>query len=62
MTMNRLIFHPDAVAEAEAQRLWYAQRSPAAAEGFADELEKGFAAIVEAPERCPTYLHGTRRF
>lgn len=62
MTARYLEFHPEAIAEAEAQRLWYDERSHAAAEGFADELEIAFNAIVEAPDRWPLYIEGTRRY
>ena len=62
MNVRRLEFHPDAVAEAEAQRLWYAERSHAAADGFAKELEAALDAILEDPNRWPGYIQGTRRY
>jgi len=62
MTARRLEFHPEAIAEAEAQRLWYGERSPGAAEGFTTELEAAFDAILEAPDRWPVYIEGTRRY
>jgi plasmid stabilization system protein ParE len=62
MTVKYLEFHPDAVADAEAQRLWYEKRSQTAAMGFAAELEEAFNAIAEDPDRWPVYLGGTRRY
>ena len=62
MTAKRLEFHSEAVAEAEAQRLWYDERSHAAAQGFVAELEIAFEAILEAPDRWPTYIEGTGRY
>lgn len=62
MTAMRLEFHPDAVVEAEAQRLWYNERSHAAANGFAAELEAAFEVILELPDRWPLYIEGTRRY
>ena len=62
--MNRvsLEFHPEAVAEARAAREWYAERSPLAAAVFMDEIERATEMIMEAPNRWPRYLHGTRRY
>jgi plasmid stabilization system protein ParE len=57
-----LRFHPEAVAEAERSRDWYARRSPRAAQGFLDELSKAFASIQGSPEAWQAHLHGTRRF
>jgi len=56
-----LEFHPDAVDEARVAREWYADRSESASFGFVAELDRVVAAIAEAPSRCSTYLHGTRR-
>lgn len=61
MATNDLKWHPDAVAEAEEARDWYAARSPLAARGFLLELESAVNAVCEAPVRWPPYLHGTRR-
>jgi plasmid stabilization system protein ParE len=53
---------PDAVAEARAARLWYAERSEKAGAGFVGELDAAIESIRDAPERWPVYVHGTRRF
>lgn len=53
--------HPEAVAEARAARLWYAERDPIAAVQFMDSLDHAMALVIEAPGRWPPYLHGTRR-
>jgi plasmid stabilization system protein ParE len=55
-------FHPDAVAEAEKARDWYAARSLRAAVAFLEELDRAISSVVQAPERWPEYLHGTRRY
>lgn len=62
MASSDLNWHPEALAEAEAARDWYAARSPLAARGFLRELESAGRAVAEAPERWPQYFHGTRRF
>jgi plasmid stabilization system protein ParE len=54
--------HPDAVAEAAAARAWYAERSRAASSAFVQELDFAVERILEAPDRWPEYLHGTRRY
>jgi hypothetical protein len=38
MARPALELHPEAVEEARAARQWYAERSPAAADAFIDEL------------------------
>jgi plasmid stabilization system protein ParE len=55
-------FHPEALAEAEAAVAWYRERSPRAAEAFADEVAKAVASISEAPQRWPIFDAGFRRF
>jgi plasmid stabilization system protein ParE len=57
-----VVFHPDAVEEAQAARQWYAERSQSAADSFLAELDQGIDAISEAPERWPLFKHGTRRY
>ena len=58
----RLEYLDEALDEAEHAARWYADRSPTAAAGFADELDVATAAIERAPETWPPYDHGTRRF
>jgi toxin ParE1/3/4 len=62
MTRVSLEFHPEAVFEARAARQWYAERSPLAAAVFMEEIERATKMIVEAPDRWPGFLHGTRRY
>lgn len=52
---------PAATEEAAQARAWYAERSPSAATSFVAEVDGAIASILEAPERWPAYLHGTRR-
>ncbi len=62
MARPTLEFHPLAVEEARAAREWYAERSPTIAHDFVAELDRAMEQIVEAPDRWPTYSHGTRRY
>jgi hypothetical protein len=43
-----VVFHPEAVEEANAARLWYAERSESAADAFLAELDHGIESISEA--------------
>jgi plasmid stabilization system protein ParE len=54
--------HPDALLEADAGLAWYLERSPRAAEHFLEEVERALKLILEAPERWPPHLYGTRRY
>jgi plasmid stabilization system protein ParE len=55
-------WHPEAIAEARAARRWYAERNPAAAAAFIDELDRAVAAIVESPSSGPALHGGGRRY
>lgn len=59
---RRLEYLDEALDEAEEAARWYAERNPAAASGFTDELDVAAAAIGQAPEMWPSYDQGTRRF
>ena len=61
MRSKPLLFHPEAIAEAEAAREWYAERSLWAAEEFLKELERALDSLAESPNRWPLYLGQTRR-
>jgi plasmid stabilization system protein ParE len=58
----RISFHPAAVAEVDAAAQWYAERSPLAARAFAAEVNACVERVAEAPDRWPSYVHGTRRY
>ena len=58
----RISFHPAAVAEVDAAVQWYAERSPVAARAFAAEVNACVERVAEAPDRWPSYVHGTRRY
>jgi plasmid stabilization system protein ParE len=58
----RSSFHPAAAAEVEAAVPWYAERSPIAARAFAAEVNACVERVAEAPDRWPSYMHGTRRY
>lgn len=51
-----------AAAEVEHERHWYRQRSEYAETAFLRELEHAIAAVLEAPDRWPRYIAGTRRY
>jgi plasmid stabilization system protein ParE len=57
----RLELHPEAIADAREARLWYAERSPDAADAFMSELDRALASIAEAPMRWPVKA-GARRY
>ena len=57
-----VVFHPDAVEEAQAARQWYVERSQSAADSFLVELDYGIESISLSPERWPVFVHGTRRY
>ncbi len=61
MSGKPLVFHPEAVAEAEAAVAWYRERSLRAAEAFVVELEDTLRAIQEAPGRWSPFEADTRR-
>lgn len=61
--MSRALEYLDeAIEEAEAAARWYAERSSAAATGFADEIDTAIAAIELNPEAWPSYDHGTHHY
>jgi plasmid stabilization system protein ParE len=62
MSPSRFVFHPHAVQEARAARLWYEQRSPQAAAGFLAELSRSFELIAKYPEAVQQSSLGDRRF
>ena len=54
--------HPAATAEAREARLWYMERSLAAAEAWMSELDHAINLIAEAPDRWPELPNGRRRY
>ena len=54
--------HPEAIDEARAARLWYAQRNARAALRFLNELDSAIEEVAQHPDRWPTHLHGTRHY
>jgi toxin ParE1/3/4 len=62
VTDKPVVFHPEALAEAEAAAAWYADRSKRAAEIFISEIDRAISSIREAPNRWLIYIGGTRRF
>ncbi|MFM9842992.1 MAG: type II toxin-antitoxin system RelE/ParE family toxin [Dongiaceae bacterium] len=55
-------FHPDALEEAVAAAAWYRERSVAAAVAFEVEIAHAMDRIVQAPDRYPTFVDGSRRY
>ncbi len=62
MASTPVEFHPGAIEEARAARVWYTQRSPSAASAFMQELDVAVARVTEAPGSGVRYLHGTQRY
>jgi plasmid stabilization system protein ParE len=54
-------FHPEARLEFRGSIQWYREQSPPAAVGFRLEVAAVIREILEAPDRWPKYLYGTRR-
>src|SRR5438094_9017898 len=55
-------FHPAAAQEAEATYDWYAERNPAAAHGFREELRQAIDAVGANPRTWPRYSNPARRY
>ena len=60
--MTELHFFEGASDEAEEARRWYRERSEAAETAFLIELDHAVAVVVEAPNRWPKHIAGTRRY
>ena len=56
-----LIIHPSAAEEAQAARLWYSERNPAAGNAFLIDYDTALDRVEESPARWPIYIEGTRR-
>lgn len=54
-------FHPEAWLELEAADEWYLSRSVNTSIAFLSDVDEGLERISDAPQRWPSYLHGTRR-
>jgi plasmid stabilization system protein ParE len=52
---------PSALEEMRLVRIWYAQRSPIAADRFVAEVDRAIEEIATNPDRWPAHLYGTRR-
>ena len=48
--------------EAESAARWYAERGPAAAVAFSEEVDAAESAIARLPHAWPRFDHGTRRY
>ena len=62
MADRRIHLHPRAADEAEAARIWYAERNPRAAEMFLDELDLAIVRVAENPQRWPQLRGPFRRY
>ena len=54
--------HPEAIIEARAAYLWYAERNPTAGDAFMAALDQAVSQILNSPGRWPLHLHGTRKY
>jgi toxin ParE1/3/4 len=59
--MKRVIFHPEAKAEAKEAIHWYLTRSQPAALELTKELKGAYTTLRKTPGICPIFLRGTRR-
>jgi plasmid stabilization system protein ParE len=57
-----IVWHPQAIAEARAARLWYKERNELAAEAIVTELDFAVAQISDFPDRWLEVVPGFRRF
>jgi plasmid stabilization system protein ParE len=62
MAQPLVTIHPKAVAEAREAVKWYRERSQAAADSFVAEMDHAIERIIEAPDRWPPCIGGTRRY
>lgn len=61
MSSPQIVFHPEAVAEAQAAARWYRERSVSAGEAFLNELDNAVEMISASPEIGAQYVQNTRR-
>ena len=59
---KRVLFDPEAIAEARAAYSWYSARSASAASNFLTELDDAVATIETASHRGSPYVENTRRY
>lgn len=62
MAARRLEIHPAALAELKSALTWYFERSSAAANNLAAELDRVIDLIIEFPQRWPKAEQGARKF
>src|SRR3954464_12233917 len=60
MLKRKVEYHRLAVQDTEKNFLWYARRSPWAAEGYLAAIKDAVARIAESAELFPTESHGVR--
>ena len=61
MTPYRLLFRPDAHADALSARDWYREKSVAIADRFAEDLAGSIASIADNPAKHAVVYRGVRR-
>ena len=59
--MKAVAFHPDALAELQAQAQYYEERSEGLGERFVTQVEVALSLAQSMPDIGSPYLHGTRR-
>jgi plasmid stabilization system protein ParE len=60
--MKDLRFHPEAEDDVTEALQWYEQRSAIARRAFANEIDRAFQHITDAPLRYPQGRRGEHRF
>jgi len=62
MAIKNVEFHEEAALEFLAAVDWYLARSELVASRFAQQVTHAVQLIAQAPQRWPSYSHGTRKF
>ncbi len=62
MATKNVEFHEEAAREFLAAVDWYLARNELVASRFAQQVTHAVQLIAQAPQRWPSYSHGTRRF
>lgn len=62
MARKNVEFHEEAAGEFLAAVEWYLARNERVASRFAQQVTHAVQLIAQAPQRWPSYSHGTRKF
>ena len=62
MATKKVEFHEEVVSEFLAAVEWYLARNELVASRFVQQITHAVQFIAQAPQRWPSYSHGTRKF